>query len=120
MPNYLLAYRSAKNGRPDGDEHFGAWQTFFEGLGASLVDAGNPIFGRRSLGDCDTDTTVLGGYSIISADNLEAAVALAEACPGLSSAGGVDVGEITPLSPESITTTVDDHAKATGLAHQSS
>jgi hypothetical protein len=65
-----------------------------------------------------TDTTVLGGYSIIDADDdLDAAITLAEGCPTLTTAGGIEVGEITPLNPESVGTTTDDHARATGLAN---
>jgi hypothetical protein len=116
MATYLLVYRSAKNA-PDDPNHMAAWQAFFESLGASVLDTGNPIFDRSALGDCETDTTVLGGYSIISADDLESAVALAKGCPELTSAGGVEVGEITRLSAESVATTVDDHARATGLAN---
>jgi hypothetical protein len=43
-------------------------------------------------------------------------VQLAEGCPTLASAGGVEIGEITPLSPETMANTTNDHARATGLA----
>ena len=114
MANFLLTYRSAKDGRQAGTGHMAAWQAFFDGLGSHLVDAGNPIFTREGLGDCSPETTLLGGYSIIEADDLESAVALARGCPELSSAGGVAVGEITALNPESAVTTADDHARTTG------
>jgi hypothetical protein len=48
------------------------------------------IFTRSTLGDCDADTTVLGGYSFITADDLDAAVQLAK--PG-------DLGHERPKSP---------------------
>ena len=41
--------------------------------------------------------TELGGYSIVSADDLSAAVAIARSCPALSAGGGVEVGELTRL-----------------------
>jgi YCII-related domain len=114
---FLLVYRSAKNYTPGDPDVMASWQAFFEGLGGSLVDTENPIFARSALGDCETNTTVLGGYSIIDADDLDAAIALAEGCPVLTTAGGVEVGEITPLNPENVGTTVDEHARATGLAN---
>jgi hypothetical protein len=117
MATFLLVYRSEKNFTPGDPEAMASWQAFLEGLGGSLVDTGNPIFTQSALGDCETDTTVLGGYSIIEADDLDAATALAERCPTLSTAGGVEVGEITPLNPETIGTTADDHAHVTGLAN---
>jgi YCII-related domain len=117
MATFLLVYRPAKNNNPGDPEVMASWQAFLQGLGGSLADFGNPIFTRSALGDCGTDTTVLGGYSIIDADDLDAATALAERCPTLTTAGGVEVGELTPLNPETIGTTADDHAQATRLAN---
>jgi hypothetical protein len=55
------------------------------------------VFVRKTLGNCDAETT-LGGYSLIKADDLKAAVALAEGCPVLNEGGGVEVGELTILN----------------------
>jgi hypothetical protein len=117
MTTFLLVYRSANSYTPGDPNAVAAWRAFFDDLGDSLVDTGNPIFARSALGDCDSDTTVLGGYSFINADDLETAIALAEGCPALTSAGGVEIGEITPLNPAIVATTLDDHARATGLAN---
>jgi hypothetical protein len=108
MTTFLLVYRAAKNDTRSDPAVMAAWQTFLEALGGSLVDTGNPIFAQSTLGDCNTDTTVLGGYSIIEAADLDAATALADRCPTLTTAGGVEVGEITPLNPDSVGTTADD------------
>ena len=112
MATYLLSYRHADSYTPGEPDRVAAWQAFFAGLGESLVDVGNPIFARTALGNCDADTTVLGGYSFIAADDLDAAVQLAKGCPALANAGGLEIGEITPLSPDSLATTVQDHARA--------
>lgn len=116
MTTFLLTYRSAKDYVPGDPDVIARWRTFFEGLGESLEDTGNPIFARAALGNCDAETTVLGGYSFVRADDLEAAVALAKGCPALATAGGVEVGEITPLNPETMATTVQEQMNATGLA----
>jgi hypothetical protein len=55
------------------------------------------VFVRKTLGNCDAETA-LGGYSLIKADDLQAAVALAEGCPVLNEGGGVEVGELTILN----------------------
>jgi hypothetical protein len=110
MTTFLLSYYNANSYAPDEPEGIAAWQAFLNGLGDSLVDIGNPIFARTTLGDCDADTTVLGGYSFISADDLDAAIRLAKACPALANGGGVEVGEITPLSPERMAPLVQDRA----------
>src|SRR5579871_1149538 len=97
MPNYVFTYRTRDDYVPS-DDTAKAWDSFFQGIGDHIVTLGNPTFTRRTLG-ADAGTTVLGGYSIIEAEDLDAAVALASACPTLSRGGGVEVGEITVLDP---------------------
>jgi hypothetical protein len=96
MSTFILAHRAPQEytGSP---EAMALWNEWFERLGANLVDRGNPVFERSTVGDCGT-RTVLGGYTLISAENREAAVALAEGCPILADGGGVEVGELTLLN----------------------
>jgi hypothetical protein len=54
------------------------------------------VFERSTLGACD-ESTHLGGYSFVTADDLESAVALAKGAPVLAAGGGVEVGEITEI-----------------------
>jgi len=96
MATFLIANRPPK-GYTGSADAMAAWNAWFERLGAHLVDRGNPVFERRTLGNCGTDTA-LGGYTLVTADNLAAAVALAESCPILESGGGVEVGELTPVN----------------------
>ena len=94
MPKYVLAYRSPKSYAPGQPDAVAAWNEFRANLGDKVVDFGNPVFEASNLGTCD-DTTRLGGYSFITADDLESAVALAKGSPVLAAGGGVEVGEIT-------------------------
>jgi hypothetical protein len=96
MPKYVFAYRAPKSYVPGGEDATPAWMEFHASLGDSVVDFGNPVFEASSLGTCD-DTTRLGGYSFITAEDLESAVALAKGAPILAAGGGVEVGEITEL-----------------------
>ena len=95
MPTFVFAYRSP-SGYAGSADTAAAWNAWFEHMHANLIDRGNPIFARQSLGNCGTDT-VLGGYTLISADDLPAAVALAKGSPILSVGGGVEVGELTQV-----------------------
>jgi hypothetical protein len=97
MTTYLLAYRTPQGYTPGGDDATAAWNTFFEGIKDHVVDPGNPVFSRTSLGDCGVGVNPLGGYSVVEADDLEAAATLAKDCPVLAIGGGVEVGEITNL-----------------------
>lgn len=96
MPTFVFAYRAPKDYTPGSAETMAAWTAWFENMGAQLQDYGNPVFARQTVGDTG-DETVLGGYSIISADDLESAVTLAKGCPMVGAGGGVEVGELTPL-----------------------
>jgi len=114
MPTFLFAYRYPKNfpAATAGPNVEAAWQAFLDSLGTNLADAGNPAFEQSTVGNTGTDT-VLGGYSIVKADDLQAASELAKGAPFVKLGGGVEVGELTLLNTASISTTADDHAQAT-------
>ena len=97
MSTFLFTYRTAQNDTAPTPEAIAARGAWLESMGPRLVDRGNPVFERQTLGNCDADTR-LGGYSLVSADSLEEAVALAKGCPGLEAGGGVEVGAISDLS----------------------
>lgn len=96
MPNYLFSYRTPSDYVPTPDTR-AEWEAFFGQISTQLEDIGNPIFASESVGTTDADTR-LGGYSIIAAANLQEATRLASDCPLVARGGGVEVGEITPLS----------------------
>jgi hypothetical protein len=97
MANYVFIYRPPQNSASaPSEEAFAAWTAWFERIGGSVVDRGAPVFDRSSLGSAPTDT-VLGGYSLVRADDLEAAVALAKGCPILERGGAVEVGQLTDM-----------------------
>jgi hypothetical protein len=96
MTEFVLRYRILPDyvGSPDA---LAVWDEWFDSLGGNLIDRGNPVFVRKTLGNSDAETA-LGGYSLIKADDLQAAVALAKGCPVLNEGGGVEVGELTILN----------------------
>jgi hypothetical protein len=96
MPTYVIVNRPSANHRPS-SEMAKRWEDWFAQLGTRLVDRGNPVFHREVLGPADT-STVLGGYTVIGAEDLSAAVRLAESCPILADGGAVEVGELTILN----------------------
>jgi len=102
MGNYVLAYTGGS--LPETDEErqqvTAAWGAWFGQLGESVVDAGNPFGEARTLraGSVEpTGASGLGGYSIISASDLDGAVSLAKGCPVLIGGGNVEVYEVTPV-----------------------
>jgi hypothetical protein len=63
-------------------------------MGDQLVELGQPAVDQALIGNCNPDSTVLGGYSIISAEDLDAAVAVAKGCPFVARNGGVEIGQL--------------------------
>ncbi len=95
MPSYVLTFRGRPERTIDGAEET-AWGEWFKQIGGSIVEPGNRVGTSKALGDGQGKTAVTG-YTVIAADNLDAAVALAKGCPGLAHDGGVEVGEIMPM-----------------------
>jgi hypothetical protein len=95
MPTFVFAYRTAGsyNSTP---ESAAAWKTWFQGMNDDLVDLGKPAVGAVALGNCGPGTE-LGGYSVISASDLDAALAVAKGCPQLNRDGGVEVAQLVDV-----------------------
>ena len=118
MATYLFSYRVPRTPLREAldqlddaarEARLAAWVAWFEGMGPSLVARGNPVADALPVGECGPDTRV-GGYSIISADSIDEAVALANDCPGIVWGGGVEVG--TLLEMESVILATDSHVEA--------
>jgi hypothetical protein len=99
MTTFVFAYRAPKSDRPGTPEGVAAWTAWFESMAGNVVDRGNPVVERSTLGNSGEDT-VLGGYSLVTADDLEAAVALAKGCPFVAAGGGVEVGALMEIKGE--------------------
>jgi hypothetical protein len=96
MTAFLFSYRMPNGYVPGRIDVMATWKSWFEGMGEDLVEMGNPTFESRALGNTGSDTS-LGGYSIVDANDLESALALAKGCPALADGGGVEVGVIAEV-----------------------
>jgi hypothetical protein len=101
MSNFVLSFRGRSDRRTDADQE-AAWGQWFQEIGGTVVDLGHRVGRVSALGIGGTDAgpgrNVLTGYVVIAAEDLEAAVAVAERCPGLQHGGGVEVGETVDMS----------------------
>ena len=100
MPKYLLGYHggSMPETPAEGEKVMAAWNSWIQGLGKAMVDAGNPIGGARTIAvngkvSDGGGANPLTGYSVVEAANLDAAVKLASTCPQLASGGSIQVAE---------------------------
>ncbi|HEV3094681.1 MAG TPA: hypothetical protein VGY30_09230 [Solirubrobacteraceae bacterium] len=102
MANYLLAYTGGSMAQTDAEREaaMAAWGAWFGELGSAVVEAGAPFGPSASVTSSGGDgaaPTGLSGYSVISADSLQAATALVGKCPVLAHGGKVDVYETIPV-----------------------
>ncbi len=98
MANYVLVYHGGSMpGSPEeGAKVMQAWTDWFAALGDALVDGGNPASQTRRIaadGSVSDDPNGPSGYSIVKADSLDAAVAIAKGCPVLAGGSTIQVVE---------------------------
>ena len=100
MTDYLLLYRGGSMPESEAEQaaSMEAWNAWFAALGPAVKDGGNPfapgaaktIGADGSIRDGDGAAS---GYSILSADSLDAAADLAKGCPVLQGGATVTVYE---------------------------
>ena len=101
MPRYLLAYHGghvdeSQEGRERVMKEFGEW---FAELGPRLIDPGNPI-ARAVTVDAGTvsdrgGSNPVSGYTVIEADDMEAAIELVKRGPIVHGGRTVEIAETT-------------------------
>jgi hypothetical protein len=110
MPKYLCLQRRLPGGEPGGEKPspaqmqamYGKFNEWREKFQKNLVDLGGRLgAGRVALPEPAPDgpfvevKEIVGGYMIVAAENLDEAIKVASACPGLLRPGsGVEVIEI--------------------------
>lgn len=101
MVKYLLLYSGGS--MPESPAEQAAvlkeWQVWYGKIGSGVVDEGDPFTGKAKTVGADGKVSEgpvgspASGYSIIKADSLDAAAALAKGCPILKSGGKISVYE---------------------------
>ena len=102
MPNYMFAYHGGK--KPDtpeaGAQMMADWKAWVEGLGDAAVNPGTPLGMSKTVSATgvsdDGGSNPLTGFSVVSADSMEAALDIAKACPFVSH-GSIEVAEMKQM-----------------------
>ena len=93
MAKYVFSFRVPSDYAPNAGTP-AEWQAWFGALGSSLVDVGNAVTDYASLGEVGGSGSRMIGHSVVSADDMDSAVALAKDCPVMRVGGGVEVGPV--------------------------
>jgi len=100
MTNFVLVYTGG--GMPESEEQqaavMAAWGAWYESVGAGIVDGGNPFGASKSVtakgvNDGPVSSPPATGYTVISAESLDDAVAKVQNHPHLNYGGQVSVYE---------------------------
>lgn len=103
MPNFIFVYHGGKvpEGQEEIDRVMAAWGKWMNDNGPSLVDPGNPVGMSKTVsssGVADNGgSNPTMGYTIVKADDIEAACKMAKSNPALEDGGSVEVAEILPV-----------------------
>lgn len=104
MADYVLLYSGGR--MPESDEDratvMKAWDVWMHQLGPALKDGGNPFTpgAARTIsadGAVSEGAGSASGYSIITADSLDAATEMAKGCPVLEGGAEIEVYETFPV-----------------------
>jgi hypothetical protein len=101
MPNFIIAYHGA--GKFETPEQGAAakakWKVWVGGLGQAVVNPGTPLVRGKlvtSAGVSERQDDLLSGFSVVRADNMDAALTLARGCPHLDH-GTIEVAEMMEM-----------------------
>ena len=103
MGNYVFIYTGgeAPTTEEEGEAVMTAWMAWFGSMGEAVVDMGTAFGPAMTVGPDgprEGAASTAGGYSVVTAPDLDAALALAAACPHLASRGEVEVHEALDMS----------------------
>jgi hypothetical protein len=93
MPEFILTHRFPSNFRGS-PATAAAAKDWFDQIANTVVSRSDVAVEARKLGACGGDTEP-NAYTIVNADDLEAAVALAGGWPLLERGAGVEVRQLT-------------------------
>ena len=99
MPKFIFAYHggSAPETPEEGEKVMAAWMSWMGGLGDAIVDGGNPAGMSKTVSAAgvadDGGANPISGYTLVTAENIDAACDMAKGCPIIEGGGSVEVAE---------------------------
>lgn len=104
MPKFIFAYHGGKKpaSPAEGEKVMAEWNSWFQSLGQSVADPGGPVGQSHTVtkgGVAENGgANPLSGYTLVSAKDHAAAMAMAKGCPMVKDGSGqVEVAEIIDM-----------------------
>ncbi len=103
MPQFVLVYLGGNQPSTpeEGQQHFASYMEWLASLGDAAVSPANPLTRTSTVHSDGSVTpggaTTMSGYTVVEADSMDAALALARSCPFLDIGGRLEVSELMPM-----------------------
>ncbi len=103
MARYLIAYLGGEqpSSTEEGRQHFARYMQWLQSLGNAAVSPANPFRLTHTVHADGSvhqgSTTTMSGYTLIEAESIDAALALAKTCPFLEIGGSLEVSELADM-----------------------
>jgi YCII-related domain len=100
--NYVIAYKAGKPpaSQEAGKAQMAKWQVWIDGLGEAVINPGTPLGAAKTVtaeGVSDlAERDRWTGYTIVKADNMDAALKMTATCPYLQ-VGALEVYEVIQM-----------------------
>lgn len=101
MTKFLFVYHGGNHPETPEDKEAvtKAWGDWLDGMGDAVIDGGAPVGNawtvhRSRIVTSDGGNNPASGYSLIQAEDREAAIELAKGCPIIEANGDVEIAEI--------------------------
>jgi len=104
MAQFMITYLGGdKPASPEeGQQHMAKYMSWLSSLGESAVSPANPLKNTTIVNSDGSVTsgskTSMSGYTIVEADSMDAALAIAKACPFLEIGGSLEVSELVQMN----------------------
>jgi hypothetical protein len=103
MSRYLIVYLGGDQPATaeEGQQHFAKYMEWLSSLGDAAVSPANPLKDTSTVNPDGSvssgGVSTMSGYTIVEADSMEAALAMARACPFLDIGGSLEVSELMEM-----------------------
>jgi len=103
MSQYMIVYLGGNkpSTHEEGQQHFAKYKEWLASLGDAAVSPANPLKDTHTVNPDRTVTqvsaTTMSGYTVVEADSIDSALAMARACPFLDIGGSLEVSELMQM-----------------------
>ncbi len=103
MAQFMITYLGGNHPETpeEGQQHFARYQAWLADLGTAAVSPMNPLKGSCVVAPDGSvhegGKTGMSGYTLVEATSMEAALAMAQACPFLDIDGSLEVSELVQM-----------------------